>query len=651
MARKMPTLAVPVAANIPVNDIPAPEWSATKAAVDRARTHQVDVRAYATSAEALAIDAGPAILAAYADLMAMGGGVLTFGPADYRIGPTLIPMTPTAPLTIDLNGQTVRVIRPGASTSHGWRITAKTGSTLTASANVARGATSITLASASTVQPGDILSFSGSDVVETGWGTGRWASLFVERVVGNVVHFTTPFRIPFPATDCVITHYTQPKAVVVQNGRFHYDELPYNMAEPEVIAFFGMLRPRIKDVSVTSDQPYMSGGNNSGCGFRLASCVGANLSDVEFEGIHYGAVVTRSLNTYAQNIRATKTRHAIAPTGWSVNTVISGITGDTNWQTVESHPAFETHYSNVYVTREEAYPNLRCIGGSITNAVIHCEATNDASRPLMHNVELAGAGSLSWYDDAVLTLQNVQVVTPNMTSASSIGARYGNVILGDVVANVIRDNAERPAWEHTLKSITAKNCRNTDGTPWSRQVYSRPPRMSEPPVIHAYLAGDAYHIDPYRFAVDSSNDMLRCYGKIRQGVQAGGVFTIPLRVHTNAWNVPGDGYLTVVHGVIRLRATVRHGNVGAFDILTKEFHFFHNAASNGSVVFPTTPAYVDAPTGQDNESLAMTVTGTPTQSGRNAGNDTWVQIDVTLSSGRTNPIYGLTYDLELIKGV
>src|SRR5699024_9690924 len=92
MARRVPTLMVPQTANVPVNDIPAPEWVTTKGQAGRAETRVFDVRAFGAIGTD---DDGPTIKAALDAAAAVGGGVVTTPADEHRIKTGFIQPTAT----------------------------------------------------------------------------------------------------------------------------------------------------------------------------------------------------------------------------------------------------------------------------------------------------------------------------------------------------------------------------------------------------------------------------------------------------------------------------------------------------------------------------------------------------------------------------
>ena len=162
-----------------------------------------------------------------------------------------------------------------------------------------------------------------------------------------------------------------------------------------------------------------------------------------------------------------------------------------------------------------------------------------------------------------------------------------------------------------------------------------------------------HHIDPREQIVQQGNGRLSCRGVIGRNAAGSPTDADPakfsIQLHTNAF--VGLLQSTFTMGRIKLIAMLLHQNSGLFEQVVKEFNFCFGAAAGPSLlVFPTAPLFASATTGQTNAgSLTLTLIN-PTFAGvTQIGNNTdhFVQFDVQMTSGRTEPSYSLLYELEL----
>lgn len=605
--------------------------------VDKTESRVFDLRNYGVFADGVSND-GPAIAAAYAALQAAGGGEIFFPPttASYVISVALT-LHVTVPLTLNFNGQ--KVLRtPGQSfiVRGDQRSPA-----LTLGAAIARGEKTITLTSAATVQAGDIFDVYEAVVMETSHGSNRRATYCVRSVSGNVVTLTSTSKMVF-STSATVTHYRSQHPVVILNGTLHFASTP-TFSQP-LCNLQGLRAPRVENVVVSSDQAWVSG-LPAGFGFVVSGCVDAAFISPHADGVAYGINVAGSLSTTVTGMTARNTRHPVVPSDWANGLIVNGLVTSDCYQTIDGHPSFDVHYANVFASRDEQVPNLRTVGGSIVNAHVTTDGVDADPGPFYQSSALT---DLTWYDQAVMTLENMTIVAPARTTKPVVGATYGHVVVKDVVA-FGGDGTIAPTFANTLKSLRLDNCRNPDGTAWRRKVSRVATRVAAPPALTAYLDTGVYHIDPFKTLVDSRDGVLRAYGSIIKASTTDPQ-ALSIRVWDNAF--PEIDYSQIVFGRITLTAFVRHNNAGAFDSLAHTYDVYHRVLGTSSITMPLVPSRVSALTGQANETLAIAATN-PTQAGVTQLGTvypaSWFQFDVAVSSGRTSPIYTLAYEIELYR--
>jgi hypothetical protein len=593
---------------------------------------QEDTFAGGAIGDATADDAA-ALSAALTAVNSNGGGVVFLPPATaYRIA-TNITATLTAPLVLDLGGQTLRFVSGAKLTLQG-----AVQSALTLSVDAARGDTSITVTSATGVVAGDILDLSQATSAETTFGSSRRSLSVVRSVSGAVITLTAPLKIPFAAASTGIARYRHTTPLTVKNGNIEIVSPSTAQSTPLTLRY--LRNPVFRDMRIFADQAWISGGPN-GWGFDAGNMAGAQWSNITAEGLSYGISLQNCLASNINGYRARNVRHPVVPATWSVGVRVNNLTTENCYESIDSHAAFDVAYSNVFAARDETIPNLRCVGGSVVNATVYSDAQNADQAPQYHSLGLVDT---TWYDTETLTLRDFRIITPARTNAA-VGAVYGNIICTNVVAQM----AAATTFNNTLKTVKLQNCRNPDGTPWTRAPFRIATRVLQPPNLPATLISSVYHIDAWATLSDQVGGVLRCYGRILENFATDPV-AISIRIHDNVW--PETDTPSKVYGVIKLRAMVQHANTGVFDILTKDFHFRHGISATSGVQFPLVAANTDGLTGQTNESLAITISN-PTQAGvteLGTQADYYVQFDVSITSGRTSPLYNLTYDLELTRG-
>jgi hypothetical protein len=100
--------------------------------------------------------------------------------------------------------------------------------------------------------------------------------------------------------------------------------------------------------------------------------------------------------------------------------------------------------------------------------------------------------------------------------------------------------------------------------------------------------------------------------------------------------------------ILKLYDALIHSNSGSFDIKEQHYHFSFKATPTSGLIFPTTPAYADSSTGQASESATITISN-PTFRGVTQGTPYYIQFDLALGSGRTNPAHSVCYELLILR--
>lgn len=608
------------------------DLTALTAETARVKARVIDVMDYATGDGTT--DDAAAILSAHNDLMTAGGGELFFGtpPVAYRIASNITQLV-TAPLTMNLNGQTI--LRTPTST---WGIRPPTVTpTKTLASPVAYGDQTITLTSATGVLPGDI--FEVSESVDMGGANAR-QTYCARSVSGNVITLTTSSRMIF-TTAATITHYYSPHRFTMRDGVLHFASEP--TFSQTMVTLGGFNQPQVDNIMLSSDQAWKDGLPN-GFGISMSGLVAPSFTNIKCDSIAYG-IQGGGISVSVTNITARNTRHPTVPSNWCNGFSVVGVRTTDCYQTIDSHHAFDVHYSDVIATRDAGIPNLRTIGGGISNALVYADADDTWEGPHFQFYTLTHP---TWYDDAVLSLRDVRIESPNRT-LSAVGCTFGHVVMDNVVAKC-GPTSSNPPFSNDLKSIRlSESCRNPDGTPWTRKTVRLDTRVTASPNLPAYLDTGVYHINPFLTLTDHKSGMMKAYGSVFTNLSTDPI-AISIRVHTNVFGT-GD-YPPVVFGQITLKAGLRHSNSGRFDIKAQTYDFYQKCAATSTIDLPTTPSFVSAATGQTNESITMTLSNVTGAGFTELGGtypDTYFQFDLAISSGRTSPRYTLWYEIDLIR--
>ena len=579
-------------------------------------------------------DDSPAIVAAFAS----GAGRVTFPtPAgSYWIGATcLVPVT--RDLHVDFQHSLITT-GPGA----GIKFYRGFSYTLTLAANITADSLSFTVSDASSVSVGDLIYISTTVTAETTGSTTANATVLVHSISGNVITANAKIKMPINTTDAglSIKGYTQPGRLQLDN--FRGDLIGATSVDDPVLTVDSLARVAITRPDIRSDYGWQAGGSQRGWGIFLNKCIDVTVDRPRLETLSYGIAAVHGGDVTVIKPTAHGCRHPCVPHSWISGMRILDLSAYNCYGAIDSHSAFDVAYIGGRSEKSQTLPNLRCVGGIIDDHYYHMYGDDTEDGPYYHYLALT-ANATGLYDTARLELRNFVVHAPNRTK-SVVGCSYGHFIGSNIRANLVET-----ALFNTVASLELNNCRNYDGTRWSRVGVRFPATIAAQPPLPAVLDNGVYHINPYATLIQQDNGLLRCWGTIARDL-SGSPQALTIRIHDNAF--PGTSSPTYVLGVIKFRGWVRHGTSGLGDIQGSEFHFFHKAgAATSAITFPTTAARADGATGQSNEDLTVVISS-PAQSGFSqvgTGGDFYTEIVVTLTSAKTTPIFALSYELELMR--
>lgn len=561
-------------------------------------------------------------------------------------------ITLTADTVIDFNGQ--KCIFDGGRLSLK-SSTVATGRTL--NANAARYAFQISMADTSLIQVGDILFINTSIAPSTDWSDTKKDCVTVKGVSGNLVDLFEPLNFHYTTADAGlnITVY-RAKKLKLKDPDLQLIAADADVTGKVMIDIYGMRGVEILSPTIKGQRPFTRSTNIYRVGIQMLACIDTTVRNTRSEAMSYpiGAYFA------SRNIREYDTygyynHHTNIDCGdWSSDYFLEGLTSSDCYQSLNTHPVLRAYASNFQIQNDFGLSNWRCVGGGLRDGVINSLENDTAEIAQYQNAPMAAAYAYL-YSDADLYFDNVDYRVPNRITKAPVAVRFGrNVTVTDCkMSDLWVSYAGR---DQVANLIIGSGNRfgsgNSSGDAWNRSPKKDAilckTRIDGPALLPAVLTAGIYHVDPRANMVPHSSGRLQCEGEVFSSL-AGASVAISLRVHVNAFSQV-DQAGTIV-GKLRLFAGVQHENAGRFSSQEKHFNFHFNVAATSAVTFPTTAVFTSGLSGQANESIVLAV-GAPnfagvSQIGANA--DHYIEFPVTITSGRTNPIYSLSYEIELIR--
>ncbi|MCB9101044.1 MAG: hypothetical protein H6632_16010 [Anaerolineales bacterium] len=519
-----------------------------------------------------------------------------------------------------------------------WQFTGKQTIETKLSLDASRGDMKVTLPGTRGIQPDDIIVVQNSTVAETQWNYIKSCTSLVLEICGNSVTLAHPLNFDFGAseTNNTVTIYRSDHRITLENITLQAVSRKEGKTEKGLLEFCGLMNVTLRDIVQVNNQ------NREAYSIAFLQCVDCHVENaIIFYGL-YPYQLNTSRNITFDGLRAYNSGHVVTPALWTDGVYINNLFSRGCRGGVEAHPSFNIHYSNVDVVDVDFYSNLRCVGGSIRNGTIR-HTGKSSYGPYFHNVELVDK---SIYDDYDFVVEGLLYDQDDKLFGPMYGRRF-----------IIRDSELRGGLKIGEKvGIKEAHIENCIYDLFSAQ--SLPLLNTHNTTQHFELNEEGrYELRLYEGKVNYTKNKIYCQGDIFIETSPDtpeAPLEATLRVYDH-WLQQGLGFIS---GTLKLRAWVRHGNVGVFDILEHHYHFLHKIAGESGIFFPETPAFESEPTGQDNETLAIDV-GNIVQQGstqvlKDKGEDDFTkhyfELKVTVSSGRDNPTYGLNYELELFRG-
>lgn len=510
--------------------------------------------------------------------------------------------------------------------------------------NTSRYATSVTLNSAAGINAGDLLYILTSVIAETQWNYKKQDCVRIKSISGNTVELEEPLQFAYSTTDLglVVTAYKKTK-LTIKNPKFNLiGVVGSGMFDLQYLSDIEIENP----VGSGSRTGWSASTNELRRMFRLKSCYNITVNNADFFALSYPILFSDGArNLTVSGIKAQNCRHSVESTSWAKNAIINDLVGSDNYASISAHPAFDIQYNNAVIERDQMLPNLRCVRGELNNIKMHTLADNASDGPYFQSLLLTPDASYL-YDDADLILEKVRINAPNRTLACLGVYRARNVYVSGCRDKAFSTNTNNGVTGNIyFGQGNSFNDKETPKMGVGGLIRLNKVRVTQNPLINAALKSGVYDLNFRDNIVDQANNFQRAYGEVVSNLA--GDQTITLRVHTNCFTNTDNVKLVNVN--LKLKGVLKHNNAGGYAYQERQFNFMHKASTISSISAPLAPIYSSLQQGTTNESLDITITSV-TQAGRTeagANGDYYIDIAISLISGRTSPVYNLNYELEL----
>lgn len=461
---------------------------------------------------------------------------------------------------IDCNGQSLRGLN---------MLQLQTGqlSARTITANIARGATVISLNSTTGLTRGMLLSIQSSVVVATEHSDTKYDLVKIERVDGLDVHLEAGTN--FAWTTAENSGGTSPNVYPFLGGAdlvLSRPVIDVTATDADVAVYKGLYllgfdNVRVIDPIIRGVYPFTRDTNTKRNGISLYYCNSVEVQNAYVEAMSYGIVTNGGCrNIQMSGVRSSYCRHAVEIAGWSSDATIRGIRSMNDYMAFSAHPSLRLTFQDVRGQNGMYRPAPRSIGHILRDIYVHSLDNDDTDAQF--DAGALAVGYTSMYADADFLLDNVIIHEPNNTDANirhryGRTVRYANVKAIDAIVG-LSGSVER---FHNLpgNDFSGKQAPSAANVVVTGEARSFMPSVLKTRFEVATL--DLYHIDPRATMMDQpTRQRIECEGVILDGVAAD---TYRLSFHLRPFALADVTDETVVARV-RFRATLQHESAGVF---------------------------------------------------------------------------------------
>lgn len=498
---------------------------------------------------------------------------------------------------------------------------------------------------------GDLLFVNTTIQPSPSWADTKKDLVRISEVSGNNLTLEEGLNFAYTTSDTgIYCDVYRPYNLTLKNPNLimvkpDSDATPSVMLDLRYLSNIVVESPKIK-----GSKPFNRSTNIYRVGIQFFKCWGASISNGVFEAMTYPlGAYGGSRNIEEIGTKASYCHHSHLDMGdWSSDYLSTGLVSSDAYQAINSHPALRVNVKDFKVKNDFGLSNMRCFGGSLENGFIET-SSDDTQELAQYQNDLVNAGYEYLYSDADFTLKNVTYLAPNRITKPPVEIRNGR--------KVVVDGVTSPSFGVSAATIGSVSelifgpnnsfgSRRTRG-PTSNTIRSNA-RCDFPPKVDAYLASSIYHINLRESLVDHSPNYLKAFGSIFSG-QPGEPKSATIRIHTNCFS--GVSQVNNLIGKIKFIASVSHQNSGAFSLQEKVYNFDFKAGVTSALTFPTTAIYTSGLSGQTNESISLSISSTAFSGESQIGvnGDHYVDCSVVIASGRTTPLYNLSYEIEITR--
>lgn len=242
---------------------------------------------------------------------------------------------------------------------------------------------------------GDLIYIEDNKTYETQWNFNSRELFIAERESGSNMKVDRPALFDHLVANNVKVNRYKPVRLIFNNFKMEHFNNRDNSSFVNIgSASFGVSSSWFRGfyMPVFSGDVETSGGSS----YLLIACYMPRIGNVVANRCQYPiSPAAGTYDTVIDSITASFCRHAASPTTWFNKFEVKKCFGYNNFATMDSHAGFDAKWRNVFATEEYDMPNIRCLGGELTDInIVASLGTTPAEDPQIGIVTFTGDSSM-----------------------------------------------------------------------------------------------------------------------------------------------------------------------------------------------------------------------------------------------------------------
>lgn len=489
-------------------------------------------------------------------------------------------------------------------------------------ADMVRGSTVVRVAGA---VEGDLIYIEDNEKYETQWNFNSRELFIAERESGSDMKVDRPALFRHLMANNVKVNRYKPVRLIFNNFKMEHFNNRDNSSFVNIGSVsFGTSSSWFRGfyMPVFSGDVETSGGSS----YELIACYMPRVGNVIANRCQYPiSPVAGTYDTVIDSITASFCRHAASPTTWFNKFEVKKCFGYNNFATMDSHAGFDAKWRNVFATEEYDMPNIRCIGGELTDInIVASLGTTPAEDPQIGIVTFTGEDSM--HRDWIAT--NVTLDYKNKTDdIFALPWQAGNVYYENI--NCLGGSIRCANTASKIKTVTMAN------------VNARARLVGDCGNLKTSINNRVIPDGSFYMYENAPNAKKTTSWEVNCGDTSGSSANKVLKVFDNYGTTRSQNLL------VKVKSCSSYNNGGSVAYIEKTYLVNHkiSATSSASLSAPVNEVRINGATDSD-ISLNVTLTNFAGYTQSQDINEHFFELTIDTTTSRPNNAFGITVEVS-----